>query len=90
MANPLLNISKDRFEAVVQAAKRAGFLRDRSGTIACQVSAVLVEQAKRATGIETDEDLIEFALASVTLEGNFIEVFKESRGKVDPTLKLGF
>ena len=34
--------------------------------------------------------VIEFALATVALEDNFAETFKESRGKVDPDLKLGF
>jgi hypothetical protein len=29
-------------------------------------------------------------LASVALEDNFAQVFGESRGKVDPDLKLGF
>ena len=44
----------------------------------------------RQTGIETDTDLIEFALATVALEDNFAEAFKVARGKVDPKLKLGF
>jgi hypothetical protein len=34
--------------------------------------------------------LIEFALATVALEDNFAEIFRASRGKVDPQLKLGF
>jgi hypothetical protein len=50
----------------------------------------LVRQAKRQTGIQTDTDLIEFALATVALEDRFAEVFKEARGKIDPELKLGF
>jgi hypothetical protein len=50
----------------------------------------LVEQAKRQTGIETDKDLIEFALATGALEDDFAETFKESRGEVDRELKLGF
>jgi hypothetical protein len=54
------------------------------------LSLELVKQAKRQTGIATDTDLIEFALASVALEDNFAESFKESRGKIDPELKLGF
>lgn len=58
-------------------------------THAC-VSPELVRRAKRQTGIETDTDLIEFALATVALEDNFADVFKESRGKIDPKLKLGF
>jgi hypothetical protein len=50
----------------------------------------LVKQAKRQTGIETDTDLIEFALATVALEDNFADAFKESRGKIDRGVKLGF
>jgi hypothetical protein len=52
-------------------------------------SSALVRQAKQQTGIETDTDLIEFALATAALEDNFAETFKASRGKFDPTLKLG-
>jgi hypothetical protein len=83
-------VSKARFEAVMQAAEQSGLLREKSGRIGGRVSPALVKQAKRQTGIETDTDLIEFALATVALEDNFAEVFKESRGKVDSELKLGF
>jgi hypothetical protein len=85
-----LAVSKARFEAVMQAAEQSGLLREKSGRIGGRVSSALVRQAKRQTGIETDTDLIEFALATVALEDNFAEVFKESRGKVGPELKLGF
>jgi hypothetical protein len=85
-----LLVSKARFEAVMQAAEQSGLLREKSGRIGGRVSPALVKQAKRQTGIETDTDLIEFALATVALEDNFAEAFKESRGKVDPELKLGF
>jgi len=83
-------ISKARFDAVMQAAAQSGLLREKSGRIGGRVSEALVKQAKRQTGIETDTDLIEFALATVALEDNFAEAFKESRGRVDPELKLGF
>jgi hypothetical protein len=86
----LVAISRARFEAVMQAAERSGLLTEKSGRIGGRVSPALVEQAKRQTGIETDTDLIEFALATVALEDNFAAAFKESRGKVDPKLKLGF
>jgi len=85
-----LPVSKARFEAVMQAAEQSGLLSEKSGRIGGRVSPALVRQAKRQTGIETDTDLIEFALATVALEDNFAEAFKESRGKVDPELKLGF
>lgn len=83
-------VSKARFEAVMRAAERSGLLNEKGGRIGGRVSPALVRQAKRQTGIETDTDLIEFALATVALEDNFADVFKESRGKVDPKLKLGF
>jgi hypothetical protein len=83
-------IDKVRFEAVMQAAERSGLLGEKSGRIGGRVSAALVKQAKERTGIEADTDLIEFALASVALEDKFAEVFRESRGKVDADLKLGF
>jgi len=89
-ATARLVVSKTRFEAVMRAAEKSGLLNEKGGRIGGRVSPALVRQAKRQTGIETDTDLIEFALATVALEDNFADVFKESRGKVDPKLKLGF
>jgi len=83
-------MSKARFEAVMRAAEQSGLLREKCSRIGGRVSPALVKQAKRQTGIETDTDLIEFALATIALEDNFADAFKESRGKVDPDLKLGF
>jgi hypothetical protein len=79
-----------RFEAVMRAAERSGLLDEKSGRIGGRVSPTLVAQAKKQTGIETDTDLIEFALASVALEDKFAGAFRESRAKVDEDLKLGF
>jgi len=78
------------FEAVIEAAARQGLLGQRSSRIAGRVSQALVEQAKKRTGIESDSELIKFALASVALEDRFSAVFEKSRGSVDPDLKLGF
>ena len=90
LPNAGLIASKERFEAVMRAAEQSGLLSEKGSRIGGRVSPALVRQAKRQTGIQTDTDLIEFALATVALEDNFAEAFKESRGKVDPTLKLGF
>jgi hypothetical protein len=84
------HVGKARFEAVMQAAERSGLLSEKSGRIAGRVSPALIEQAKRQTGIRTDTDLIAFALATIALEDDFAETFKESRGKIDPEMKLGF
>src|SRR5258706_2107059 len=83
-------ISRARFETVMRAAEQLGLLTKKSSRIAGRVSPALVKQAKRQTGIETDTDLIEFALATVALEDGFAAAFKASRGKVDSDLKLAF
>ena len=83
-------VSRTKFEAVMRAAEISGLLTEKGSRIGGRVSSALIEQAKRRTGIEGDTDLIEFALANVALTDDFAKVFKESRGKVDPTLKLGF
>ena len=70
-------VSKARFEAVMRAAEKSGLLNEKGGRIGGRVSPALVRQAKRQTGIETDTDLIEFALATVALEDNFADAFKE-------------
>jgi hypothetical protein len=79
-----------RFETVMKAAKRSGLMNEKSSRIAGRVSPALVEQAKLRTGIETDTDLIAFALANIALEDNFAEAFKDVRGKADAGLRLGF
>jgi len=86
---PLI-VSKTRFEATMQAARQSGLLGEKAGRIGGRVSPTLVQQAKRLTGIQTDTDLIAFALATVALEDPFADAFKEARGKLDPELKLGF
>ncbi|TXL71743.1 hypothetical protein FHP25_29025 [Vineibacter terrae] len=74
----------------MRAAERSGLLKDKSSRIAGRVSPALVRQAKKHTGITTDTDLIEFALANIALEDNFAETFRAARGRVDAGLKLGF
>jgi hypothetical protein len=78
-----------RFEAVMAAAESSGLLREKSGRIGGRVSPKLIERAKAQTGIATDTDLIEFALANVALEDRFAERFRAVRGKVDADIDLG-
>ncbi|MDP9633008.1 hypothetical protein [Ensifer sp. Root127] len=82
--------SKARVDAVMKAAEHSGLLGEKSKRIGGRISPALIEQAKRHTGIETDTDLIEFALAAVALDDDFGSVFRKTRGTVDPDLKLGF
>lgn len=84
------DVSKSRFHAVMEAAARSGLLGEKSKRIGGRISPALLEQAKNNTGIITDTDLIEFALATVALDDNFGRIFRETHGTVDPDLKLGF
>lgn len=81
---------KARVDAVMKAAEHSGLLGEKSKRIGGRISPALIEQAKKHTGIETDTDLIEFALAAVALDDDFGAAFRKTRGTVDPDLKLGF
>jgi hypothetical protein len=83
-------IMKQRVNAVVEAARLSGLLGEKSGRIAGRVSPALVAEAKKQTGLESDTDLIEFALASVALKDDFPDAFRKLKGTVDPTLDLEF
>lgn len=86
----ITTVHATQVEAVMAAAQRSGLLLEKSGRIGGRVSQVLVEKAKARTGITTDTDLIEFALANIALEDKFSEAFKAARGTVDPDLDLSF
>lgn len=86
----ITSVHGTQVEAVMAAAQRSGLLLEKSGRIGGRVSQALVEKAKARTGITTDTDLIEFALANIALEDKFAEIFKAARGTVDPDLDLAF
>ncbi len=79
-----------RVHSVMRAADQAGMLGEKSHRIGGRISPALVEQAKKQTGIETDSELIEFALANIVLDDDFGRVLREVDGTVSSDLKLGF
>jgi len=86
-----LAVSRDtQVEAVMAAARRSGLLHEKGSRIGGRVSPALVKRAKARTGIKSDTDLIEFALANIALEDGFAAAFRAVRGKVDPDLNLEF
>jgi hypothetical protein len=80
----------ERVAAVMARAELSGLLNEKNGRIAGRVSADLVRQAKARTGLASDTELVEFALANIALEDDFAETFREMKGTVDPKLKLGY
>jgi len=82
--------ASERVKAVLQSAANEGLTLAKDGRIAGRVSADLINAAKAQTGLQSDTDLIEFALANVALKDNFAQVFRNVKGTVDPDLDLGF
>jgi hypothetical protein len=80
----------DRVEAVLAAADRSGLREQKTERISGRVSPDLVRQAKEHTGISSDTELLEFALANLALVDRFAEAFHSVRGRVDKELELGF
>jgi hypothetical protein len=81
---------KERVAAVMARAEQSGLLNEKNGRIAGRVSADLVRQAKARTGLVSDTELVEFALANVALQDDFAEAFRAVKGTVDPELTLGY
>jgi hypothetical protein len=79
-----------RIDAVLDSAGKVGLLADKNGRIAGRISAELISEAKRRTGIRSDTELLQFALASVALEDNFAAAFSRLSGTVDADLDLEF
>jgi hypothetical protein len=80
----------ERVAAVLSRAEKSGLLKDKNGRIAARISADLIRRAKARTGLASDTELLEFALANIALEDDFVEAFRAARGTVDPDIKLGY
>ena len=79
----------ERVAAVMRGAADGGLTRTKDGRIAGRVSAELIAAAKARTGLQSDTELVAFALANVALEDDFAQVFRAVKGTVDPDLDLG-
>ena len=77
-------------EAVMRGAADKGLTRAKDARIAGRVSRELIAEAKARTGLVSDTELVEFALATVALEDDFAEAFRKTKGSVDADLDLGF
>lgn len=82
--------NRDRIVAVLVRAKESGLTASKGGRISGRVSPELIERAKARTGLQSDTELVEFALANIAIEDDFAQVFRALKGTVDPDLDLGF
>ncbi|WP_246685463.1 hypothetical protein [Methylobacterium sp. WL103] len=82
--------SRSKVQAVLARAQESGLIARKGGRISGRVSPELIERAKARTGIRSDTELVEFALANLAIEDDFADTFRGLRGTVDPSLDLDF
>src|SRR5215469_17849744 len=80
-----------KFHDVLIMAEREGLLRgERTKIVRGRMPAALVSEAKKRTGIESDTDLIEVALANIAVGDDYAEWLLSHRGSVDSGVQLEF
>lgn len=81
----------DRVASVLNTAKKEGLInREKEARLSARINSELIARAKKNTGIQTDTELVEFALANLALEDRFPETIKRLQGTIDPDIKIGF
>jgi hypothetical protein len=83
------NEAASRHQATLAQAKAAGLLGDaKNARITGRVSARLVAAAKKRTGITSDTEVIEVALATLALEDDFGAKLVGRKGSVPKDIDL--
>jgi hypothetical protein len=75
-------------QVVLETAERAGLLRGENGRIAGRVRAELIRLAKERSGLTSDTQLLEYALAKVALEDDFGPKILARKGRVSTDIDL--
>jgi hypothetical protein len=84
-------VASRKLHDVLMMAEREGLLRgERTKIIRGRMPEALVSQAKKRTGIESDTDLLEVALANIAVADNYAEWLLSRRGAVDSEVQLEF
>jgi hypothetical protein len=79
-----------RRRAVLDTAKHAGLLAGARSRIAGRIRKELVDAAKARSGIHSDTELLEYALARVALEDDFGSKLIVREGRVPQDIDLDF
>jgi hypothetical protein len=78
----------DRRAATFTAARQCGLIGSRDKTIGGRVPSALVEAAKARTGIQSDSELLLYALSKVALEDDFGTRLLALKGSVPKNIEL--
>jgi len=80
-----------KLREVMVIAKEQGLLRgERNQVVRGRMPRALVAQAKKRTGIVSDTDLIELALANIAVADDYAEWLIARRGTIDREADLEF
>lgn len=77
-----------RRRVVIESAKAAGLLNGEPGRIAGRIRRRLLDAAKARSGITSDTELLEYALARVALEDDFGARLVARKGRVPRDMDL--
>lgn len=71
-------------------AEEMGLISAGTQQVGARLPRLLLEQAKKRTGIVSTTEVLAFALASVALQDDFADAFVAARGTLDRDLDIGF
>jgi len=77
-----------RRQTVIDTAQRLGLLDGENGRIGARVRRELVAAAKEKSGISSDTELLEYALAKVALEDDFGANLVRRKGRIAKDIDL--
>jgi hypothetical protein len=82
---------QSKFKEVLVMAEREGLLDGgRTQVVRGRMPEALVSQAKKRTGIQSDTDLIEVALANIAVGDDYADWLLSRQGTIDPEVDLEF
>jgi hypothetical protein len=88
---PNRDVSSRRFGDALSIAEKQGLLSGaRTLTVRGRMPSLLVEQAKKKTGIQSDSKLIETALANIVAADDYADWLLAQRDTVSKNLNLEF
>ena len=80
-----------RMDAALSIAEQQGlFAGGRTLTLRGRMPSLLVERAKKKTGIQSDSKLIEMALANIAVADDYADWLLAQSGTIDKGLDLEF
>jgi hypothetical protein len=84
------SLAAERRRAVLESAKAAGLFGGETGRIGARIRRRLLDVARARSGIASDTELLEYALAKVALEDDFGPRLLSLKGSVPPDVDLEF